>query len=87
MASMLCKCGERLSNTLCPNDIVYWVYSDITMDKICQNATIPTVSFTPETDGLLDKNDYEVWRCPKCKRLYIFEDGEKAKYVYQLESE
>ena len=91
MAKMWCKCDERMSNTLCPNDIVYWVYSDVTMDKICENDTIPTISLAPNCDGLLCKNDYVVWRCPKCKRLYVYEKNAKydtpPKYIYQLENE
>ena len=90
MARLLCKCGETLSNGLAPNDIQYWVYSDITMDKIAEKNCIDVV----ELWG--NRFDYDVWRCPKCKRLYVFELQKNIDppiyknaptYVYKLEDE
>lgn len=38
---------------------------------------------------LSSMHNYYVWRCPICKRLYVFENegGTKAKYVYKLDEE
>ncbi|MDR2532566.1 MAG: hypothetical protein LBC82_06970 [Oscillospiraceae bacterium] len=74
-----------MSNTSCPNDIQYHVYSDRTMDKILENDTVDVLDLS----GIYD---YEVWLCPKCKRLYIFEpfvrgEDKPVKYIYKLESE
>ena len=81
MARIGCKCGELLCNSLMPNDIQYWVYSDNKMDEICTNSSI-------DVDELSDIEDYEVWLCPKCKRLYIFENGSQTvKYVYHIEED
>ena len=80
MARMRCKCDEIMSNGLAPNDIQYWVYSDRAMDSI-ESETIDVVEFW-------GKADYEVWLCPKCKRLYVFgKDRNIVKFVYQLETE
>ena len=82
MARIECKCGETMSNTLCPNDIEYHVYSDRTIDKICENDIIDVLDLSA-------MSDYDVWLCPKCKRLYVFEGGgyKPPKYIYKLESE
>ena len=79
MAKLVCKCGELMSNSSMPNDIQYWVYSDIKMDEICSNDTIDVAE-------LIANETYEVWLCAKCNRLYVFEnDSAATKYVYQLE--
>jgi len=81
MARLGCKCGHILWNGECPNDIQYWVYSDKKMEKIFENKTINVMK-------LSEINDYEVWLCPECKRLYVFIEGKiKTKYVYKLEEE
>ena len=81
MAKIGCKCGSVLWNGECPNDIQYWVYSDFKMDEIFENDVIDVMK-------LSEIFDYEVWLCPDCKRLYLFEeDSTKVKYVYQLEEE
>jgi hypothetical protein len=81
MAKIRCKCGTVLWNGECPNDIQYWVYSDHKMEVIFENEIID-VTKLPEIA------DYEVWLCPDCKRLYLFQDGDnKVKYIYQLEEE
>jgi len=80
MAKIECKCGELLSNSLMPNDIQYWVYSDKKIDEICARDVI-------DVKELIDIEDYEVWLCPKCKRLIVFENGKTtASYIYHLET-
>jgi len=62
-----------------PNDIQYWVYSDKNIDKICNKNKI-------KVKKIIGKEDYEVWVCPKCKRLIVFKNGKtKAKYIYKIE--
>lgn len=62
-----------------PNDIEYWVYSDKQSDKILENDIISTLEL-----GM--SYDYNVWRCPKCNRLYVFENGRNEVIaVYKLE--
>jgi len=79
LARIGCKCGELLCNSLVPNNIQYWVYSDKKIDKICEKDSI-------KVKKLITIEDYEVWLCPKCKRLYVFENGEATtKFVYNLE--
>ena len=79
MAQMGCKCGARLSNTLCPNDVQHYVFTDKRMDTILAKDNINTLE-------LCNLNNYEVWLCPKCKRLYVFEENKMtAKYIYALE--
>ena len=81
MARLWCKCGETMWNGLTPNDIQFWVYSDRKMDKIRENDTVDVIE-------LSNMEDFEVWLCPKCKRLYVFEEGNTTtKYIYQLVAE
>lgn len=82
---LLCKCGCDMWNGQVPNDIEFTVYSDRRLDKICEKDAVSTIEL-----GLL--NDYSVWRCPECKRLYVFKnvggaDGNKVACVYKLEEE
>ncbi|EBF5850523.1 hypothetical protein HZU95_002883 [Listeria monocytogenes] len=71
-----CKCGEILSNSMSPNDIELRVYTDKEWDELTNLGMIDSVDIPfPKLD---------VWRCPVCKRLYVF-DGDKLKYQYALE--
>ncbi len=79
MAQFWCKCGNRMWNGQTPNDIQFWVYSDRKMDKIRENDVVDVLE-------LSDMEDYEVWLCPVCKRLSVFEHSSNTvKYTYQLE--
>jgi hypothetical protein len=78
MARMDCKCGETLSNTMVPNDIQLRVYTDKEWDKILEQDTIESWKFPLPT--------YDVWRCPKCERIYVFKEGYGPPIkVYKLE--
>ena len=47
-----------------------------------------TKNETIDVMKLSEINDYEVWLCSECKRLYVFKEGKiKVKYVYNLEEE
>lgn len=80
---LLCKCGKDMWNGEIPNDIEFSVYSDRRMNEILEEDTVDTID-------LVQMNDYNVWRCPKCGRLYVFrnesgESGNKVACVYRLE--
>lgn len=81
MANMKCRCGNTMWNGNTPNGIEYWVYSDRQMCSIEEEDSILTID-------LADKANYNVWCCPKCMRLYVFDeqgDSTQAKCVYRLE--
>ena len=76
MARIHCKCGEVLTNSLAPNDIELRVYTDIEWDEIINCDVIDPIMIP------FPKN--EVWRCPKCERIYVF-DGDTVIKIYGLE--
>ena len=96
MAHLGCKCGYSMWNGYTPNDIEFTVFSDRRLCELAENLpasfSVPMecpLNFNDLMD-LVDMADYEVWRCPKCGRLYIFDnqnDSDKAKFVYQLEED
>jgi hypothetical protein len=77
MASFYCKCGNRLNNVEAPNDVEWRVYSDREWDAITSIEVIDPINIPFPT--------IEVWRCPKCERIYIFKDNRLFKY-YVLHS-
>ena len=76
---MLCKCGETLSTTAVPNDVELRVYTDGEWDKILENDMIETIK--------IPFPKYDVWRCPKCERVYVMDwgYGKPPIKVYKLE--
>lgn len=78
MARLQCKCGNVMWNGNTPNDIEYWVYSDKQIDKILEKDNISTLFFN-------DLCTYNVWACPECKRLYVFDAYDKLVGIYKLE--
>lgn len=77
MARFSCTCGETLSNSLCPNDVVFYVFSDHEWDQIIEKETINNTLDLPDPK-------YDVWKCPKCERIHIF-DGVKQIITYLIE--
>ncbi len=79
MARMICTCGAELSNQEAPNDIQLRVYTDREWDAICDRDSIQP--------WMIPEPKYDVWRCPICKRLYVY-DGSKELpiMVYRLET-
>ena len=67
MARTTCKCGELLSNSMAPNDIELRVYTDREWDKILEVDTINTWEIPSPT--------YNIWRCPKCERVMVYDWG------------
>ena len=80
MARMTCTCGAKLSNHEAPNDIELVVYTDREWDKICDCDSIhPWMIPLPK---------YNVWRCPVCKSIYVYEDSKESPImVYRLETQ
>lgn len=78
MAKMNCICGSKLSNTNDSNDIELIVYTNAEWDRILQSDIIETWK--------IPLPRYEVWKCPKCERIYVFKNGgNMAIKVYALE--
>ena len=77
MASILCKCGNRLSNSSVPNDVEYHIYSDFEWEEILRKDTwnVPD----------LPKPKHDAWKCPECKRIYVFSGDGKVVIVYKVE--
>ena len=76
---LLCKCGCDMWNGQIPNDIEFSVYSDKRMCEILENDTVDTLD-------LAQMNDYDVWKCPVCGRLYVFGKSScKVLCVYKPE--
>ena len=72
----LCRCGNMLTNQLDPNDTEYYVYSDREWSEFEKKGWI----------YLLDVPypQYDVWRCEKCDRIYLFKENKVVK-VYKPE--
>ena len=78
---MICRCGEKLSNTQAPNDIELTVYTDREWDEMFSGYD----SIAPHEIPL---PRYNVWRCPKCARIYVFEGSDSSPVmVYAIEKE
>ncbi|MBR1599068.1 MAG: hypothetical protein IJ661_09185 [Lachnospiraceae bacterium] len=81
MARIQCKCGELLWNGQTPNESLLWVFSDRKMCNIYEQDSIDTLS-------LYNLIDYDIWKCPKCNRLYVFEHDNPSntvKKIYKIE--
>lgn len=77
MARLLCVCGELLSNSTLPNDVTLRVYTEKEWeDKILIHDNIETT--------MIPFPRYDVWRCPNCERIHVF-DGENLIKRYILE--
>lgn len=77
MAGFLCRCGKILSNTQAPNDIQLRVYTDREWDEIINHEVIDPIT--------MQRPKYDVWRCQKCERVYVFNKDGSVKKVYALE--
>ncbi len=78
---LLCKCGKDMWNGQIPNDIEFSVYSDKRMCEILENDMVDTID-------LARMNEYNVWRCPECGRLYVFKGSDnKVIRVFKPEDD
>jgi len=79
---MNCICGKVLSNSEAPNDIELRGYTNKEWNSILANEIIESWNFPlPFLD---------IWKCPVCERLYVF-DGEDKPHgvakIYSLEKQ
>lgn len=78
MARLTCTCGAELSNHEAPNDIILRVYTDREWESICDCDNIQP--------WMIPAPQYDVWRCPICKSIYVFEDGKDTPIMtYRME--
>lgn len=83
MSKLVCKCGQIMWNGNTPNDVELWVYTDKQLCTILEQDNITTLE-------LANLYNYDVWCCPVCKRIYVFDKqgyGIKPKYIYKLEKD
>lgn len=74
---MECRCGEYLSNTAVPNDIELRCYMN--------DEWIGILNLKVIESWLIPSPKYDVWKCSKCGRLYVFESGNNlAVKVYKI---
>ena len=76
MARMICKCGEYLSNSSIPNDTEIRMYTYEEWSEIQKLGKIDS--------WLIPSPKYNVWKCPNCKRIYVFEYGKEYMKKYKL---
>lgn len=80
MARMTCICGAKLDNHDAPNDVELRVYTDKEWEDIFDGESIQP--------WMIPLPKYNVWRCPACKRIYVYEKGNDSPImVYCLEKE
>ncbi|MBP3610366.1 MAG: hypothetical protein J6J42_08540 [Lachnospiraceae bacterium] len=78
MAKVVCSCGAELNNQEAPNNIQLRVYTDKEWDEICDCESIQP--------WMIPEPKYDVWKCPICKRIYVYEsDSFSPIMVYRLE--
>lgn len=93
MAHLNCRCGYSMWNGCVPNDIEFKAFSDKRLCELIDNPpalSSDPLQFVQDFYDLMEMADYEVWRCPKCRRLYIFDNqnnSNKVRFVYKLEEE
>lgn len=81
MAGMQCRCGNILSTTACPNNVELHVYTDEEWDELLDCERI--------IPWEIKKPKHDVWRCPKCQRIYVFNRGNDtviATYSLELDT-
>jgi hypothetical protein len=76
MARFECRCGKVLSNSLVPNDLELWVYTDKEWDEYMTGDSIDPV--------MIPKPKYDVWKCSACERVHVFENNLLVK-TYSVE--
>ena len=77
MSRIKCLCGEILSNSTNPN-IEYKLFSDNEWIEFLDRAEKePAIN--------IDTDKYSLWKCPKCQRIYIFEEYNDNPQIYKLE--
>lgn len=81
MSHIRCLCGNSLSDFHCPNDIVFWVFTDREWFDIKHSNIYDSIDIPFPT--------HQVWKCPECERVFLMEwHGDFLKtYVVEKENE
>jgi uncharacterized protein with PIN domain len=77
MAKILCKCGQILSNSTVPNEVVIHMFTDKEINEILVQDSVPAIE--------LYRRSNEVWHCSNCDRLYFFDKNDKLEKIYRIE--
>jgi len=74
----VCSCGKLVSSSPFPNDIQLRVYTDFEWDTMLTPDIVNPNHFPLPS--------HDVWRCPKCENIYVYEwDSKIPIKVYRLE--
>lgn len=81
MGKWTCICGQNMNDHLVPDPNCYRTYSEPAWDSIQTDA-----------DGNLNYYDipdpaYDVYVCPNCGRLMVFDDGNRCTFYKPEETE
>ena len=78
MENLNCKCGNPLRAAQSPNDVQLIVYTDREWDHLMDLESIEP--------WRIPLPAHEVWQCPRCHRIYVFEENsDKVFRTYCLE--
>lgn len=92
MARLGCKCGNTLSNSMCPSENVIYVMNKKRVEAaLGYNPHLTLMDFITNWDELTDSKrvfiseEYDFWYCTECKRVIQCEIhiGGKALAVYK----
>ena len=75
MSRWFCLCGNPMDNHNCPNENGFIVYTEAEWDRIsCQTDAENRINWLD-----MPPSEYEVYQCPKCKRLIVFKDSNRFR--------
>lgn len=82
MAGIRCVCGKTLNNKKSPNNIVLRTYSDEQYGEL-----MDFIDSSVSDSVQMPEPNVEIWRCPDCKRMYVFENGTDKPVIYKIEKD
>lgn len=74
MGKLACRCGVRLSNVDCPNDVELWGFEGKVINELLEihpEERIPNVAMGYSI------NDFYFWQCTECGRVYRFKKNQR----------
>ena len=74
MGKWICPCGQLMHDHDAPDENLYRVFSDVTWNEVETDAN-GNLNFFED----IPVQTYDVYRCPTCGRLMVFEDGNTFK--------
>ena len=81
MGKWTCKCGYPMNDHNCPDPNNYWVFSDLTWDKIEPDKN-ENVNFYN-----LPAPDFDAYVCPSCGRIMLFDGKSNRCISYKPEND